>query len=353
MATFAKSLTFNEIFDLIRLGGNSVTFMVQGEPGIGKTSLGKALAQKLGYHFAYMDIANMSLGDLMMPVTNHDLKSTEFYPNEIFGLHEGKPVVVMMDEWTKGSREVKNMTLPLALERRIGCVKLHPDSIVFATGNLTGDGVGDSIQAHQMDRFVMVEMKKPDSEKWINEFAIQRDVDPTVIAFANEFPQVFQSYKDDPQNENGYIFNPRSNSGVFCSPRSLEFASHIVKCKEHVTPDALHAALAGAIGPSAAAELVSFVSLSEELPPLASIVADPKKCALPQKPVTRLLLVFNLIMRAEKDNLTAIITYIRRMENEMQGIFVNKILKTPSKAAWAHMNKALEDLCLEKNYLFG
>lgn len=345
-------LTFEEVFQLIKATGDKITVMVQGEPGIGKSTIGKSIAQALGYQFAYMDIANMSLGDLTLPVANRELKCAEFYPNEILHLHTGKPVVIMLDEWTKGSKEVKNMTLPLALERRLGSIKLHPDSIVFATGNLTGDGVGDSIQGHQLNRFTLVTQRKPTAEEWINNYAVNNDIDPTVIAFVDQFPQAMESYRDDVKGENPYIFNPKKAMGAYCSPRSLEFASHIVKQKANMSIAAMQASLAGAIGASAAADLTNFVHLNEQLPPFAAIVADPKGTKMPTEQVNRLLLTFNLIMRVDKDSLPPVLKFVDRLPNEMQGLFMNKILSTPSKSAWAAHIKEMQDMCVAKQYLF-
>jgi len=56
-------LTFEEVVSLIKANGTNVTYMVQGRPGIGKTAVGKAVAAALDYPFAYIDMANMSLGD--------------------------------------------------------------------------------------------------------------------------------------------------------------------------------------------------------------------------------------------------------------------------------------------------
>lgn len=327
-------LSFNEIKDAILNDGHHITMMVEGEPGTGKSSLGKAVADAKGFPFAYVDIANKSLGDLLYPVPDHANKCIEFYPNAELGLHTGGPVVIMLDEWTKGSKEVKNMTLPLVLERRLGSIDLHPDSIIFATGNMTRDGVGDTIQAHQRNRFVPVAMKKPTSDEWISNFALNNDIDPTVIAFVDQFPQVMESYLDDKNGENGYIFNPKKQQSSYASPRSLEFASDMIKTRVSKSEMALHAQMIGAIGAAAAADLMNFVRMNEELPPFAAIVADPEHCAVPSQPVNKLLLTFSLLVRTDKDNITPVLKYMERFNNEMQALYINKLLST-SKSSWA------------------
>lgn len=348
-------LNFAEAADAIKADGKHITLMLQGEPGIGKSSIGQAVAKSLGFHFAYMDMANMSLGDLMMPVVNREMRCTEFYPNEVLQLHKGEPVVVMMDEWTKAGKDVKNMTLPLALERRLGSIKLHPDSIVFATGNLTGDGVGDSIQAHQLNRFDVVNMRKPTAEEWINNYAVENDIDPTVIAFVDQFPQVMESYKHLPQGEkNPYIFDPRSQQKAYVSPRSLKFASDVVKTRDQKTPQTTQAQLVGLLGESGAADLGNFVRMNESLPPFAAICADPDNAKVPNEPVNRLLLTYNLLMRVDKNTIAPVIKYMDKLNKEMQALFLNKLLSSGgSKAQWAAQAPSVAKKVQEIHHIFA
>jgi hypothetical protein len=330
-------LSYAEIKDALKNDGSHVSLFIEGEPGIGKSAIGADLAAELGYNFVYMDMANMSLGDLMYPVPDRDRGCMVFYPNEIFRLHENKPAVIMLDEWTKASKEVKNMTLPLVHpdDRRIGSTKVHPESIVFATGNMTRDGVGDSIQAHQRNRFVPVSMRKPSADEWINNYAINHSIEPTVIAFVDQFPAVMESYIDDKDGKNEYIFNPKKQQASYASPRSLKFASDMIKTRAGKTEATLHAELVGAIGRAAAADLVNFVRMNEELPPFASILADPLHCSIPNEPTNKLLLTFSLIVRSDKANIVPLVKYMERFNNEMQALFFNKLLSTQSKAGWA------------------
>lgn len=332
-----SALSYNDCRDILLADGSKVTMLFEGEPGIGKTRLGQDVADSYlgGVPFAFINMADMSLGDTMLPVANRELKCAEYWPNEIFQLHSGGPVCIMLDEWTKATKEAKNMTLPLALERRLGSIHLHPDSIVFATGNMSGNGLGDSIQAHQRNRFIPVRMAKPTADEWINNFAIPNQIDPMVIAFVDQYPRCLMPYEDDPDGENLYIFNPKKAQQAFVTPRSLEFASDIVKSKSKKSPTALQAQLTGAIGASGAADLTAFIHLDEQIPPIASILSNPMTTALPANPIARLVLLFNLVVRSEVDNVQPILQYLSRFNSEMRGLFMNKMLGTPSKSKWA------------------
>ena len=109
---FGKSITLKQAANLIRTNPTT-RFLLQGEPGIGKSSLLENIADSLGYEYAYIDVPNMDLGDIAMPVIDHDTKTTRYYPNARFRLHENKPLVIILDEFTKGADPVKNMLHPM------------------------------------------------------------------------------------------------------------------------------------------------------------------------------------------------------------------------------------------------
>ena len=162
---FGKTITLKQASNLIRTNPDT-RFLLRGEPGIGKSSLLESISSALGYDYAYIDVPNLDLGDIAMPVIDHDTKTTRYYPNARFKLHERKPIVIMLDEYTKGADPVKNMLHPMfeKANPRLGDISLHEDNIVFLTGNLSTDGVGDSLKAHSMNRLVSVTIAKPDAD---------------------------------------------------------------------------------------------------------------------------------------------------------------------------------------------
>ena len=179
---FGKSITLKQASVLIRTNPET-RFLLQGEPGIGKSSLLESIAESLGYDYAYIDVPNMDLGDIAMPVIDHETRTTRYYPNARFKVHNDKPVVIMLDEFTKGADPVKNMLHPM-LEKanpRLGDISLNRKNVVFLTGNLTTDGVGDNLKAHSRNRLVPVTIAKPDADQWV-EWAMNKGLEPEVIA---------------------------------------------------------------------------------------------------------------------------------------------------------------------------
>lgn len=312
------TLNYKQAVNAIATCGASNTILLQGPPGIGKSSILHTLHEKMpDYVKAYIDVANLDLGDIAMPVIDKELMVTNYAPNARFGVASGqhKPVLVMLDELGKASRPVMNMLLPLLLEQRIGDRYLPPGSLVFAATNLASDGVQDNVPAHAWNRMTVVRMANPTCDEWLN-WAVPAGVTPEVCAFAKQFPQVFDCYVDLKNDEkNGYIFNPRNGQvKAFCSPRSLEKASNLIK-NRGVLGDSLIPLLAGTVGEAAARDMEALVHLVDQVPTLEEIVAKPKSVKLPEAVTGYFLLAFMLAGRLDNKNIDSIETYLRRWDN--------------------------------------
>lgn len=342
---FGKSITLKQAATLIRTNPET-RFLLQGEPGIGKSSLLELIADGLGYEHAYIDVPNMDLGDIAMPVIDHDTKTTRYYPNARFKIHEKKPLVIMLDEFTKGADPVKNMLHPM-LEKanpRLGDIPLSksPPTIVFLTGNLTSDGVGDSLKAHSRNRLVPVTVSKPDAEQWI-EFAISKGLEAEVIAWVSRFPHALASYTDAAQGDNPYIYNPRKTQHAFVSPRSLETASNIVRTRKENDPDSVIAALTGAVGESAARDMQAYIEFSDQLPTWEATIKEPKNTSVPTSPGACAIVVFGAISRITKDTIAPFMEYLERFDAEWQAVFAINISKNVAKQSVAFSSSAFRD----------
>jgi hypothetical protein len=339
---FGKTVTLKQAASLIKTNPET-RFLLQGEPGIGKSSILESIASDLGYDHAYIDVPNLDLGDIAMPVIDHDTKTTRYYPNARFKIHEGKPLVIMLDEYTKGADPVKNMLHPM-LEKanpRLGDISIPKDgdrqTIVFLTGNLSTDGVGDSLKAHSANRVVPLTVAKPTAPEWI-EWALGKGLEPEVIAWVDRFPHAMASYTDAGQGDNPYIFNPRKPARAFVSPRSLATASCIVKTRKLNDADAVISALTGAVGESAARDLQAYIEFSDQLPAWEATIADPLGTKIPTNAGACSIVMFGAIARVTNETFSPFMKYMERFEPEWQAVFAINVAKTPSKQATAFSN---------------
>lgn len=341
----SMSINLNQAATLIRNVGTTNTLLLRGQPGIGKSSILQTLERELpDYQICYIDVANLDLGDLGMPVIDKDTMVTNYAPNARFGVGKGQthPVVLMLDELGKASRPVLNMLLPVILEGRIGDVPLPTGSIVFGTTNLDTDGVGDNIPAHAFNRMTVVTVANPSADQWID-WASGHNVAPEVMAFAKQYPQVFDCYADlDKKDKNPYIFNPMTgNVRAFCSPRSLVKASNIVK-QRSVLGTSLIPALAGTVGEAAARDMEALVNLADQLPLFENIVKAPTKTKVPDSVGALFILAFMLAGRVDADNLDPVMEYAERMADqsfEAHALFVTSLASNRAKVGMACKNR--------------
>ena len=326
-----------------------VRFFLQGEPGIGKTALMQTIREKLGngYEYAYVDVPNLDLGDICMPVVNRETKTTNYYPNERFKVHLGKPCVILLDEFSKGNDPVKNMLHPAINEGRLGDVELHEDTIIILTGNLSGDGVGDMLKAHTRNRITTLHVRKPSAEEWI-EWGMKNDVDETLLAFAHQYPHIFASYTDAGQADNAYIYNPKKNQASFFSPRSGAKASRIVKRRKDLDAEAVIAALSGTCGESFARDFQAYLDFSDQLPTKEAVMKNPTTTPVPTSPAAQSIIVFGAISWVEKDTLPVFMKYLERMPVEWQAVFAVNIAKS-SKQSMAFTCREFSEWCAKNN----
>lgn len=347
---FGTTVSLDEAATLIRTCARN-RFFLRGEPGIGKSSIMAAFERHFGdaYAYAYFDCAQKDLGDIAMPNINREARVTEYFPNAVLQLQSGKPVIIMLDEFTKAPQPVQNMLHPLLEARnpRLGDIALPEGSIVFLTGNMASDGVGDNIKAHTLNRVTTVTVRKPTAEEWLA-WAVSNDIDPVVMAWVDRFPHALASYLDGEQDSNPYIFNPKKMQGAFVSPRSLQLVSNdVLKQREGNSSNAVLAAMIGTIGESGARDMHAFVEYQDQLPSWDEVTKNPKTAKLPDSPGACAVMVFGGVARVDRTSITPFMEYIERMEPEWQAAFAIQISKNKDKNQIAFTSPKFRDYCLK------
>lgn len=351
-ATYALNL--DQCAALIAAAGGKRTFLIEGDIGTGKSTLLKVLAAmpQFAKHVpVYFDCVTKDIGDLFLPLPDLDGGCVSMLPNEELGVHEGKPVILMIDELGKAPRPVQNALLAVMQERKVGKFYLPEGSVVFATTNLSEEGVGDMLPAHARNRISVVQTRKPDNMEWI-EWGINNHIHPTILGWVRDNPQLLQSFREvaDPEN-NPYIYHPRAPRPAFVTPRSLHAASDILHATLGVLDtQTVTASLMGALGDRAAMDLMAFVELASELPSLDSIKKNPKDAKVPQAAAAVCMVVYKALATVDATWVDAWMEYMERLEPEAQGLFANgvrsekfnrktEIMSTKSFGSWCVANQ--------------
>jgi energy-coupling factor transporter ATP-binding protein EcfA2 len=351
------SLSIDQCVSLIKAVGSEKTILVEGQMGSGKSSILKTLAKELPKHTAaYFDCTTKDLGDISIPnvMTIDGQGYVSYAPNEEFGAHLGKPVILMLDELGKANPSVKNALLRVMQERTIGNVKLHPDSIVFATTNLGAEGIGDILPPHARNRIASVRMEKPNNVSWI-EYGIENGIDHALLGWCKDNPHLFASFEDykDPE-ENPYIYHPKQQRAAFVTPRSLEAASKILKKRDLLDDKTITGALIGTIGARGAMDLMAFVNMADQLPSLDSIKTSPSTAKVPSSAAAVCMVVYRTLATIEREWLDNWMVYLERLDKEAQGLFINGV-RSPkySKAGMVLTNMKVQEWARENAYLYA
>tara|TARA_B110000977_G_C11069261_1_gene488963 strand:+ start:1334 stop:2347 length:1014 start_codon:yes stop_codon:yes gene_type:complete len=301
---------------------------MEGHMGTGKSSTIHGLAARLPDHVpCYFDCTTKVSGDITIPNIAHMDDGTgyvTYLTNEELGAHIDKPIILMVDEFGKAERDIKNSLLRLMLERKIGSYTLHPDSIVFATTNLGAENVGDMLPAHARNRITMLRLKKPTNMEWLTDFAIPNSLDPVLCGWAKDNPQLFHGFEDvHNPDDNPYIFHPQAPSSMqFVTPRSLHAASDILLQREHLDDHLLTSSLIGTIGARGAMDLMAYVKIGDQLPSLQSIKDDPLTATIPMSAAAVCMVVYKAAQTMGRDWVDAWMQYMVRLDSEAQGLFV-------------------------------
>jgi AAA domain (dynein-related subfamily) len=341
-----------EAEDAILAFGNENAIHLVGEPGVGKTAMFERIVAKTGFRGVYIDTPNTELGDIGIPMPNHDTKTTTLYPNEHWGFHLGDPCVIFIDEFTKpSSMAVQNMLHPLLNERRISGSKLHTDSIVITAGNNSTDGVGDLLKSHSINRITILPVRKPTANEWI-EWGALNGIAAEALAWVKAYPHALASYRDGGQAENPYIFNPKTPQKSFVSPRSLHRASNILLKRHMVTRNALIAGLTGSIGEAGARDMLAYVEVADSLPTWAEVIDDPKGCKLPTSPAALNIMAYGAMQRIDRSNISKWFEYLKRTPKELQSVFCLSTAKHPEKKQVLMTSGAFVEWMRANQYLF-
>lgn len=356
-------LNHNQIANLIATTGHENTILVTGNMGWGKTSIQHMLKKELTkvrpeteYTFVYCDCTTKDIGDLAVPMfqTMGEDGVVRYATNEELGLHLDGPVCILFDEVGKANQAVKTGLTRLFLERENWGRKLHPDSIIWATTNKGSEGLGDMLQAHQRDRITCVNLRNPDNMEWI-EWGIDNNVDPAMLAWAKDTPQLFHTFEDyENPDENPYIFHPRAQREKFVTGRGMAKASAYLRNRDMMDDTTMTAALIGTIGARGAMDLMAYVTLADQLPSLDSIKESPETAKVPTSPGAICMVVYRTLATLEREWVKPWMTYLNRLHKEAQGLFVQGVrAKGYSKRDIVAQTKEFQDWCLNNNYMFS
>ena len=243
--------------------------MLWGKPGIGKSSIVRALAESLDMGFVDVRLSQLMPSDLRgVPVP---AKGTTRWAPPSFLPVDGQGVL-FLDEINMAPPALQGVAQQLILDRAVGDYVLPDGWFVWAAGNRADDRAAVyDMPGPLANRFVHLEAEL--SLEDFKRYAFGRQLDSTIIGFLSFRPDLLHRFHPD--------------ESAWPSPRTWEMAA------------ALHAAglsVEPAVGPAAAVEFDAFHRLRSELPDIAAILAGRKKAPpFPEDPSVRYATISALV----------------------------------------------------------
>jgi len=216
--------TFRQVLEgVINILKAGRTPAIWGPPGIGKSSLGRLVAERLKAELVTLDVPLLQPIDYMAAVPNHEMKRVMLYPSG-FIPQEG-PAVILVEDLTHAKPYQQIPIMQMVLDRRIGPLQFSKDVYFIITGNNEEDLAGTSaLISPLLNRLVNIEMK-PDLQEWVD-WAKENNLDDRVIGFVQSNPQFFLQL-------------PQEGQKTWSTPRTLHMLSDIIKATQKNIPDSL------------------------------------------------------------------------------------------------------------------
>lgn len=245
--------------------GHRASWMLHGRPGVGKTEVVQALADRIGALLFDLRLTTIEPQDLRgLPFYDHDAGKTVWYPPEDLPDDPTKPSILFLDELTAAAPSLQPTVYGLLQERRVGRRRLPDSTMIIAAGNSVDDGaVAYEMGTALSDRLIHM-VVEADAQDWLTSYAPQAGIHPSVAAFIRTRPDLLDTTED----------SLRRGLALACTPRSWARVSALMSS---VTDRRLRAVMiAGTVGEAPAAE---FALIADEIAAgvqVAEMLATPR-----------------------------------------------------------------------------
>lgn len=309
-----------------------IPVMTWGDPGTGKTDMHKQLAIKMGMQFLPYHLSQIESVDLrgVPHVIERDdegnsTHTTQFaQPDEFPRTGAG---VFFLDEINRAMEFVKNPSLQLIREFRLGSYELPEDWVIMAASNYEYSGGTTRNSDALNSRFVHLYLDAY-LEDFLN-WGGKNKIHPLVLGFLRWRPEAFNEYSNTDHS--------------FPCPRTYEMLSGI--CYKDLEIGYFAPLASGCIGQKRGGEFMSFVKTYKDLPDINDLIANPKTAVLLKDPCAQYAVATALGIHSTAKNYGNVLTYLERMSPDFMVMAVRdstardtSLCSTPAFANWALKN---------------
>lgn len=346
------TITFSKAMSTVKACVDAnLAVLLLGDPGVGKTSVARMVAQAIGKDLATMIGATTDPVDVAgVPFLRVDGKGVDRFPLSIIQDACDKPVLLFLDEISAAPPAVQAAFLRLILERVAGDRQLHPDTRVIAAANPPEQAPGGfELSAPLMGRVVVFKFRPTHHE--ILDFmstlgSDAEDADDLSKALRLEAEDFALTAGAQPDLLQIDIPSECITGGTpWAAPRNWEHAlrgraaARVNKAGDTVTSLITE----GAVGRTIATSYEGILKLRNVLPTVEEIVADPAKAKLPANAKEQIA-VLGVMAHVANQNSWAAWIYAGRLEKPEYRQACAKILqkKIPSAMTAPHAKEGVK-----------
>lgn len=328
--------------EMLNAGPAAVPPFLWGPPGVGKSAIVREVAEEEGVGFIDLRLVQLDQVDLRGLPYLLDDKVNEGLREMHFAAPGGLPRegrgILFLDEFPQATSLVQNAASELVLDRRCGEYTLPDGWIVVAAGNRRQDRAAtQELPSHLKNRFTHLEIdaKFADWEAWGMGANATKcgPIEPRLMAFLQQNQSRLNNFNPDT------VASPTS--------RTWEFVSRIL----HTVADkrARNALIGGCVGKGMQAEVMAFLSDSEDMPSMEQIIADPMSAPMPETISGARSALDNLAMVGAAEHAKEIAAYIGRHTAENQMVALVQLMTRKDIKTWLaepSMLKMMKDVGL-------
>jgi hypothetical protein len=279
---------------------------VVSQPGVGKTSIYKQVAEELGYDLVLSHPAVEDATDPKGIPWGNPAGEIDFRPvgqvKKV--LAATRPTLWVFDDFGQGAPAVQAGYMQWLLGRECAGHKL-PDCVSMgAASNRRTDRAGVSgVLEPVKSRFTTIVELEADVNEWTT-WAFANGVEPELVAFLRFRSDLLAA------------FQPTADLTNSPTPRTWANASRILTLG--MPADVEAAAVKGAVGEGAAVEFLAFRKMYRSLPSIDGILIDPNGADIPKDMSVLCAVTTALGQRATPANFGRIARYAERLHKEAE-----------------------------------
>jgi len=216
-----STLTAKERKYFMTMWPKSGVLYITSKPGIAKSAISRAIAEKMGFRYMDMRLSMSEESDFKFPYLkdqNYDGKSIKVsgyaVPEWAFESNQ-QPTIIHFEELNRAPQFVRNAALQILLERQIGDFKFNDNVLMMASGNL-GDEDGTDVEEfdNALNNRLIHFSHTLGADEWIDNFA-KDNVHAVIVSYIKAYPEKLYQ-------------NPTENTKAYATPRSWTFLSDFI-----------------------------------------------------------------------------------------------------------------------------